>query len=220
MPVRLDSDLPQAYLRLLEGSHAHTVTAELGALARVLSASRPGGVFLCCGDGGGPMAAWILDGMDLSSRLVVVIDEAGEAEPHRDAVGDALGDDLRVTVHVQDAIAFLDDVRDHRFDLIADASAEPPAERVCLALARLAPAGLLLTRCPLETLEASMHAEPTQRAHADPAAFAAARLPETLDATLLARRPQRSGGKRRGGRRARAGVTPLFSSKARKDADR
>ena len=217
MRRRFDSEIPQAYARLCEmraAARTDLLTVELGELARALAASRPGGVFLCTGDGAGEPGAWMLDGMDLSSRLVVVVGDRREAERLR-AV---LGDDLRVTVHRQDAVAFLEDVHDHRFDLIADLSAEPPARRLELALARLAPGGLFLTRCPADVVEASLGgsrgagAEP---ADTDTGAFVPARFAQPLDATLIARRPQPPAGKRRGGRRARAGVTPLFSSKTR-----
>jgi len=215
MSGQLETEIPQAYTRLCETraqDSAGAVTIELGGLVRVLSASRPGGVFLCPGDGAGEAGAWILDGMDLSSRLVVVVPDAAEAERLRDA----LGDDLRLTVHLQDSVAFLEDVRDHRFDLIADLSVEPPARRVDLALARLAPGGLFLTRCPADALEASLCARADgTAADTDGGAFFPADLTEALGATLVARRPPLPTGRRRGGRRARAGVTPLFSSKTR-----
>ena len=43
--------------------------------------------------------------------------------------------------------------------------------------------------------------------------FAFAQLPAELAVSLMVRGPHRVQGKRRGGRRARQGVTPLFSSK-------
>lgn len=218
MSRRFETPVPRACARLREtraAGRTGTLATELGELARVLAASRPGGVFLCAGDDAGEPGAWILDGMDLASRLVVVVGEVGEAG----VIRAALGDDLRVTVHHQDAVAFLEDVREHRFDLIADLDVAPPAQRLRLALARLAPGGMFLSRCPAGVLEESLAAAPPTgsgaSADAPADAFVPTRLAPPLDATLIARRPPPPAGKRRGGRRARAGVTPLFSSKSR-----
>ena len=125
MSQSFDSKPPQAYLRLCEifsyQDRDPTALRPRGELARVLAASRPGGVFLCLGGGAGEMGAWVLGGMDLSSRLVVVVQDGDEDDKLRPV----FGDDLRITVHVQDAVAFLGDVRDHRFDLITDLSPGP-----------------------------------------------------------------------------------------------
>jgi hypothetical protein len=74
------SQPPQTWSRLRETAAAGAVDVDqpLGELCRVLAASRPGGVFLSLGDGAGGIGIWILDGMDLSSRLVVVV--GGEEE--------------------------------------------------------------------------------------------------------------------------------------------
>ena len=114
-------------------------------MTRALAASRPGGVFLCLGRGAGEMAAWIFDGMDLSGRLVIVLQTDQEA----DALRALLDDDMRITVHVQDAVTFLGDVRDHRFDLITDLNPAQSADRSAdlgrLALTRLAPGAFYLS---------------------------------------------------------------------------
>jgi predicted O-methyltransferase YrrM len=49
----------------------------LGALLRVLVASKPGGRFLELGTGTGLSTNWILDGMDADSMLVSLDNEAG-----------------------------------------------------------------------------------------------------------------------------------------------
>lgn len=187
----------------------------LDELVRVLAASRPGGVFLCLG--AGETGAWIVDGMDLSSRLVVVSDDAVEA----DRLRAALGDDLRVTVHVQNAAAFLDDVREHRFDLIIDLGGTRVPRLAGLALGCLAVGGLLMTPIATAGLVQALAAPALDgdRARLDPACFAVARLPGEPAFTLVARRHPQPPAKRRGGRRAREGVTPLFSSRPRDGVD-
>jgi hypothetical protein len=116
------------------------------------------------------------------------------------------GDDLRVTVHVQDAAAFLGDVRDHRFDLITDLSPGQAAELSRLALDRLATGAIYMTRHSpaqlTEMLSMQGTAAGNQESALDPNRFVLAHLPGELNVTLIARGPQRIQAKRRGGRRA------------------
>lgn len=197
------------------GADEHTVSVALGELLRVLAASRPGGVFLCLGRGAGEAGAWIVDGMDLASRLVIVVDDTQQADRLRGVIGD----DLRVTVHVQDMAAFLTDVRDHRFDLITDLNRNPSGALARLSLVRLALGGFFMSRGEIPALEALVSAplplpqEDEEAPHMD--TFAVTRLPADLGVTLIAHRPPRPPKKRRGGRRPREGVTPLFSSRPR-----
>lgn len=223
MSLGFDLKPPQAYQRLCEAFSSRggepTEFRPHGELIRVLAASRPGGVFLCLGGGAGEMGAWVLGGMDLASRLVVVVQDGNEADKLRPV----FDDDLRVTVHVQDAAAFLGDVRDHRFDLITDLSPGQAAELSRLALGRLAPGAFYMTRhSPAELtqmLSAQGAAAGTRESALDPNRFVLAHLPGELDVTLVARGPQKFLAKRRGGRRARQGVTPLFSARPRSGRD-
>ena len=212
------SQAPQAYSRLCESLASQgeppAVSHALGELTRALAASRPGGVFLCLGRGAGEMAAWIFDGMDLSGRLVVVVQDNQEA----DALRALLGDDMRITVHVQDALAFLGDVRDHRFDLITDLNPAEGGDMARLALRRLAPGAFYLSLHGagdvVDILSKEHAVAPGEEAALDASSFAFAQLPAELAVSLTVHGPRRVQTKRRGGRRARQGVTPLFSSKA------
>ena len=214
MSQSFDSKPPQAYLRLCEifsyQDRDPTALRPRGELARVLAASRPGGVFLCLGGGAGEMGAWALGGMDLSSRLVVVVQDGDEADKLRPI----FGDDLRTTVHVQDAVAFLGDVRDHRFDLITHLSPGPAAELSRLALVRLAPSAFYLTRHSPAQLTQMPSVQDTAAGNREsalhPGQFVLTHLAGELDVTLVARGPRTIQPKRRGGRRARQGITPLF----------
>jgi hypothetical protein len=208
---------PQAYSRLCETLSSRgvgpVVSPALGELTRVLAASRPGGVFLCLGRGAGEMATWIMDGMDLSGRLVVVLQKDQEA----DMLRALLADNMRVTVHVQDPVAFLRDVRDHRFDLITDLNTGRAADLIRLALSRLALGAFYLSPHPARELTDTLSEQTTvaadQEVTPDGNGFAFARLPAELAVSLIVHGPHRVQAKRRGGRRARQGVTPLFSSR-------
>jgi predicted O-methyltransferase YrrM len=89
-----------------------------GALLRALAASKPGGHFLELGTGTGVGTAWILSGMDARSHLTSV-DSDSKAQ---DVARRHFGHDARVTFHLGDGGAFLDQSSGRQFDLIyADA---------------------------------------------------------------------------------------------------
>lgn len=111
-----------------------------GALLRTLAASKVGGVFLQLGTGAPQAGAWLLDGMDITSKLVVVVDEPRLLP----IVQATLGNDIRVAAHVQDTLEFLDDIRSHELHLILF-DTEPSDKRVVEAAAKLlAPGGVLV----------------------------------------------------------------------------
>jgi len=211
------SQAPRAYVRLCESLASRgerpAVSHGLGELTRALTASRPGGIFLCLGRGAGEMATWIFDGMDLSGRLVVVVQNNQEA----DVLRPLLDDDMRITVHVQDALAFLGDVRDHRFDLITDLNPAEGAGIAPMALRRLALGAFYLSLHGARELAGILSVEnaaaPGEEEALNANSFAFAQLPAELAVSLIVHGPQRAQTKRRGGRRARQGVTPLFSAK-------
>jgi len=121
-------------------------------------------------------------------------------------------------VHVQDAIDFLRDVRDHRFDLITDLDPGHPAELTRLALARLALGAFYLSRHTTAELTEVLGApSPNDGESGDQAAtLVCAQLATEPAISLVVHGPQRFQAKRRGGRRARQGVTPLFSTRSRR----
>jgi predicted O-methyltransferase YrrM len=89
-----------------------------GAFLRALAASKPGGRFVELGTGTGVGTTWLLAGMDAGSRLVSVDSDPAVQEIARRN----LGDDPRVTFHLRDGAAFLEQAGEAQFDLIyADA---------------------------------------------------------------------------------------------------
>ena len=89
-----------------------------GALLRTLAASKPGGRFLELGTGTGVATAWLLDGMDATSKLISIDVNATFQQVARDV----LGDDARVTFIADDAVAFLNRQPAASFDFVfADA---------------------------------------------------------------------------------------------------
>ncbi len=115
--------------------HGSKELFERGRAARVLAASKPSGLLLNVDAPG--LSFFIVDGMDIGSQLISVVNEP---DSHA-ALKELLGDDIRVSVHAQHPVEFLGDVRDHRFDLVTFGQLDPSAAR--LAAAALAPGGLL-----------------------------------------------------------------------------
>lgn len=89
-----------------------------GSLLRALAASKPGGQFLELGTGTGVGTAWLLSGMEAGSRLISVDNDAKVL----DIAKRNLGHDPRVTFHLGDGGAFLEQAMPQHFDFIyADA---------------------------------------------------------------------------------------------------
>ncbi len=90
-----------------------------GMLLRTLAASKPGGRFLELGTGTGMATAWLLDGMDASSALLVSVDNDARVQ---DVARQALGADPRLQLVTQDGLTFLAGQQAASFDFVfADA---------------------------------------------------------------------------------------------------
>ena len=85
-----------------------------GAMLRALAASKPGARILEIGTGTGISAAWLLDGMDETSHLTTVDNDASVVEIARRH----LGSDDRITFHVGDGGEFLLRAQGLQFDMI------------------------------------------------------------------------------------------------------
>ena len=113
---------------------------KVGALLAVLAASKPGGRFLELGTGTGHGTAWLLSGMDPTSRLDSVdTDHEVGAVARRH-----LGSDGRVTFHVQDGADFIRQAPSHNFDLVYADAWPGKFTHLDEALALLRPGGIYL----------------------------------------------------------------------------
>ncbi|HSS64004.1 MAG TPA: hypothetical protein VLS27_06190 [Gammaproteobacteria bacterium] len=126
----------QSFLRVCKlRQRASSELLARGRAARVLAASKPGGLLLNVE--APELSFFLADGMDIASQLISVIRDAAVHA----TLKELLRDDIRISVHAQHPGEFLGDVRDHRFDLMIFGELEPPVAR--LAAAILAPGGLL-----------------------------------------------------------------------------
>jgi len=163
-----------------------------GQAAQVLAASKPGGLLLCVD--APELSFWLSNGMDITSKLVCLASDKDVCA----TLSECLEDDIRLTIHCQHAIAFLGDVRDHRFDLTV--FSEIDAGLAELAVNSLAPGGILAV-LPLND------AAPTEGVSAETILGQHAQLllsPGASGALIAARISDQHLRKRRGGRRRRA----------------
>ncbi len=111
---------------------------EVGALLRVLAASKLGGRFLELGTGTGVGTAWILDGMDATASLVSV-----DVETRFQSVArEELGADSRVEFVLEDGIAFLKRQAPVVFDLVFADAMPGKFDDLDAALAVVKPGGV------------------------------------------------------------------------------
>ncbi|MBM3727160.1 MAG: methyltransferase domain-containing protein [Acidobacteria bacterium] len=109
----------------------------VGALLRILAASKPGGRFLELGTGTGVATAWLLSGMTAGSTLVSVdIDPAAQAIAAR-----FLGNDPRLHLVNAGGLDYLATLPPESFDLVFADAMPGKYENLNLSLACLKPGG-------------------------------------------------------------------------------
>ncbi len=135
---------PAALSRILERTAAlgFKMASEplTGALLKTLAASKPCGRLLELGTGTGISAAWLLDGMDSASTLVTIdVDSAAQQ-----IAREILGDDKRLEIRTQDALAYLKSNSAPRFDLVFADAMPGKYEGLEHALAVVRPGGFFV----------------------------------------------------------------------------
>lgn len=112
--------------------------ADTGALLKTLAASKPGGRLLEIGTGTGLATAWLLDGMDATSRLLTI---ENDAEPLKIA-RTHLRHDARLDIVCGDAAALLEGLDPATVDLIFADAWPGKFSHLDEALAAIKPGGL------------------------------------------------------------------------------
>lgn len=116
--VRYPVALPQIETNTREVQFGMSSEPLVGALLRVLAASKPGGRILELGTGTGLATAWLLDGMDAGASLTSVDVNVSLQR----LAGQVLAQDKRLTLVTEDGAYFLRKQPPQSFDLIfADA---------------------------------------------------------------------------------------------------
>ncbi|MFI0960583.1 O-methyltransferase [Streptomyces sp. NPDC021080] len=114
MPNRFPAALPALRTAAREAGFTRSCEERTGSLLTALAAGRPGGRVLELGTGVGEGTAWLLDGMDGTSRLVTVERDESVQRVARER----FGHDPRVTFVSGDAGAWLQNHDGEPFDLV------------------------------------------------------------------------------------------------------
>lgn len=115
-----NTEIPQTVQKILVKTKeiGFKMVSELsvGSLLKTLASSKPSGYFLELGTGTGVSTAWILNGMDLQSKLLTVENNATLVAIAKEY----LAQDSRVTFHLQDSGNFIEwlNTSNQKFDLI------------------------------------------------------------------------------------------------------
>ena len=113
---------------------------QVGALLRVMAATKPGGRMLEIGTGTGVGTCWLLDGMDAEARLTTV-DISPKVQPIAQT---HLGMDPRLTILSEDAAATIGREPPNSFDLIFADGGAGKHTLLDEALALLRPGGIYI----------------------------------------------------------------------------
>jgi hypothetical protein len=183
--------------RLVDAGIRADVDPATANFMRGLCAMRTGGLYLLAGESVAGYVGWVLDGMDINARMVVVLPERFD----RAVVQPCFDIDLRVSGHVQRLASFCGDVSHHKFSMVAVDLGDVDALSTLDALAAMVnPGGALI----------GMHGSATRSRIIDANEDLAHRLPVNewiitqfaAGKLWFAARRATPRNKRRGGRRA------------------
>ena len=113
---------------------------QVGPTIRTLAASKPGGVIMALGFHHPAATAWLLDGMDITTRLLVLVGDTAQAQ----AAQAYLTDDIRVAVHAQEPNEFLHDIRSHELRAVLLDTGVMQESVLSAVAGLLEPGGLLI----------------------------------------------------------------------------
>jgi predicted O-methyltransferase YrrM len=124
------------------GELGFTMASEpaVGALLRTCAATRPGGRLLELGTGTGLATAWLLSGMDAGASLTSVDTDDRVQQVARQC----LGDDPRLTLVIEDGLAFLQRTPSEAYDLVFADAMPGKFEGLHESLRVLRPGGLYI----------------------------------------------------------------------------
>jgi predicted O-methyltransferase YrrM len=118
MMDQITQQFPKAYNAILTATalSGFTMASDIltGSLLRTLAASKPSGAYLELGTGTGLSTSWILDGMDASSTLISIDNDAA----FLNIANTQLGNDNRVELVLTDGAKWVEKNKHRQFDYI------------------------------------------------------------------------------------------------------
>jgi predicted O-methyltransferase YrrM len=118
MMDQITQQFPKAYNAILTATalSGFTMASDIltGSLLRTLAASKPSGAYLELGTGTGLSTSWILDGMDASSTLISIDNDAA----FLNIANTQLGNDNRLELVLTDGAKWVEKNKHRQFDYI------------------------------------------------------------------------------------------------------
>lgn len=110
---------PESFDKFMNALQEYDISEFDEALAhqlRIHASSRFFGTIMTCGPSALPYMPWLVDGMNMSNKLIVQLDNSEEALYQ--TVKELIDSDIRLTCHCQDQQAFTADITEHRIDIL------------------------------------------------------------------------------------------------------
>lgn len=169
------------------------------AALRLFARIKNGGIILLTGPNALVYAPWVMQGMSMTSRLIVHVDGDFEYAP----LANMFNTDIRVAAHVQHTEAFLDDLSKYRFEMIVSDAAVAETELINSLTTRLTEEGVLMVVAQTQTAsdKRSLCLQDTLQEKYFIAPFGS-----DLQSFMLSRFGEQQRASRKGGRRARQSV--------------
>lgn len=104
------------FMTLLQERGINEFDETLGHQLRLHASSRFFGTIMACGKLAHAYVPWLVDGMNMSNKLIVQLDKDEKAL--HEMVKDSIESDIRITCHCQDQVAFTADIKQHRIDIL------------------------------------------------------------------------------------------------------
>ena len=113
------SQAPQKFDDFLSTLNTYNINEfdeSLAHLLRIHASTRFFGTIMTVGTATLPYMPWLVDGMNMSNKLIVQVDKGNEVL--NDAIKTTTDSDIRITSHCQNQDEFTTDIIEHRLDLI------------------------------------------------------------------------------------------------------
>lgn len=110
---------PDSFLQFMNALQTHDISEfdeNLGHQLRIHASSRFFGTIMTSGGSALPYMPWLVDGMNMSNKLIVQLDSDEEAL--HQTVKTLIDSDIRLTSHCQDQEVFTKDINEHRIDIL------------------------------------------------------------------------------------------------------
>ncbi len=113
------SSAPESFAQFMHSLQEYGISEfdeKLGHQLRLHASSRFMGTIMTCGKAALPYMPWLVDGMNMSNKLIVQLDK--KEQTLQQMVKVSIDSDIRLTSHCQDQAEFAEDISEHKIDIL------------------------------------------------------------------------------------------------------